>query len=169
MSNLVQKEEIENRILLIRGNRVMIDRDIAELYGVETKYLNRQVKRNIARLPPEFMFRLSKKEKNELVTNWHRFETLKHSTVLPYAFTEHGVTMLATVLNSDLAIEMSILIVKTFIKLRRFLFNHKKLDLKIKELELKINRHDGEISSIFEAIRQLMLQEQKPKRKIGFI
>ena len=93
MTRLILQGNIENKILLVRGQRVMIDRDLAELYEVQTKYLNRQVKRNMNRFPHEFMFKISKREKYELMTNWHRFENLKHSTVLPYAFTEHGVAM----------------------------------------------------------------------------
>ncbi|MBU2600483.1 ORF6N domain-containing protein, partial [bacterium] len=91
MKELILQETIEQRIFLIRGHKVMIDRDLAELYGVETKYLNRQVKRNIERFPEEFMFNLTTEEKNELVTICHRFRTMKHSSALPFAFTEHGV------------------------------------------------------------------------------
>ncbi len=90
---IIQLDLIESKILLIRGKKVLLDRDLAELYGVETKNLNRQVKRNKERFPVEFMFQLTKEEKNELVTNWHRFDSLKHSTVLPHAFTEHGTVM----------------------------------------------------------------------------
>lgn len=169
MASLTSKEKIESRILIIRGQRVMLDRDLAELYDVETKYLNRQVKRNKERFSEEFMFKLTPEERLEVVTNWHHLKTLKFSPTLPSAFTEHGVVMLATILNSNLAIKMSILIVKTFIKLRGLLLTHKELGLKIKELELKVGKHDGEIKSIFEAIKQLMIQEQKPKRTIGFI
>ena len=115
---IIQLDMIESKILLIRGKKVMLDRDLAELYGVETKNLNRQVKRNKERFPVEFMFQLTKEEKNELVTNWHRFNSLKHSTSLPHAFTEHGTVMLASVLNSQRAIETSILVVQAFIKLR---------------------------------------------------
>src|ERR1051326_5971028 len=100
MTSIAKYDEIEQRIFIIRGHKVMIDRDLAELYNVPTKHLNRQVKRNKIRFPKEFMFRLTTKEKNELIANCHRFESLKHSIVLPYVFTEHGVAMLATVLNS---------------------------------------------------------------------
>src|SRR5687767_110388 len=110
MSALILTENIEQRIFFIRKTRVMLDRDIAELYGVVTKYLNRQVKRNIERFPREFMFQLNMKERNELVTNWHRFGSLKHSTSKPFAFTEYGIVMLAAILNSDQAIKASIII-----------------------------------------------------------
>jgi phage regulator Rha-like protein len=159
---------IEQKIFIIRGYKVMIDRDLAELYGVETKYLNRQVKRNKERFPSEFMFRLTRKERNELVTNWHRFDTLKHSSVLPYAFTEHGVAMLASVLKSERAIRMSILIVKAFVRLREFLATQRELAKKIQLLESRIDTHDREIQSIIEAIHQLIQPPEKPKREIGF-
>ena len=146
----------------------MIDKDLAELYDVETKYLNRQVKRNIQRFPKEFMFRLSKRERNELVTNWHRFTVLKHSSSLPYAFTEHGVAMLATVLNSEIAIKASIRIIKAFIKLRKFISTHRQLAQKLKQLENRVDKHDSEILNIFNAIHKIMFPPEKPKRKIGF-
>jgi phage regulator Rha-like protein len=159
---------IEQRIFIIRGVKVMIDRDIAELYGAETKYLNRQVRRNRDRFPNEFVFRLTRKEKEELVTNWHRFELLKHSTALPYAFTEHGVAMLATVLKSQQAVQMSILIVKTFVRLREILTSHRELAEKLQLLETRIDTHDQKIKSIIDTIHQLLLPNEKPKRQIGF-
>ena len=169
MPNLaVPQEIIEQKICLIRGQRVMIDRDLAELYGVETKHLNRQVKRNIERFPGQFMFRLTKDEKEQLVTNWHRFNSLKHTSSLPYAFTEHGVAMLASVLNSKQAIRLSIFIIETFIKLRNLIKNHKELTFKLAQLEQRIEKHDTEIHAIFDAIRQLMAPPEKPKRRIGF-
>ena len=166
---LVPVETIEQKILLIRGQKVMLDRDLAVLYGVETKYLNRQVKRNIERFPKEFMFKLTKYEKDELVTNWHRFALLKHSYSSPYAFTEHGVAMLAAVLNSKQAIRMSILIVKTFVRLREILGTHKELVQKLKLLEMRVDGHDEEIESIMEAIHQLISTPEKPKNRIGFL
>ena len=168
MNSLIKQDGIETKILIIRGQRIMIDKDLAELYDVETKHLNRQVKRNIQRFPKEFMFRLSKKERNELVTNWHRFTVLKHSSSLPYAFTEHGVAMLATVLNSEIAIKASIRIIKAFIKLRKFISTHRQLSQKLKQLENRIDKHDSEILNIFNAIHKIMSPSEKPKRKIGF-
>ena len=161
-------EEIQNRIYLIRGHRVMIDRELAELYGVETKYLNRQVKRNKERFPEEFMFPLNKAETRELVTNCHRFQTLKYSSTQPYAFTEHGVAMLASVLGSRQAVKTSIFIIKTFVRFKEWLTTHKELALKFSQLEKKIEKHDTEIQAIFQAIRQLMAEPQNPKQKIGF-
>jgi len=168
MKELITSDTLEQRIFLIRGQKVMIDRDLAELYGVKTKHLNRQVKRNILRFPQEFMFRLTQEEKEQLVPIWHRFKTIKHSTSLPYVFTEHGVAMLASVLNSDRAIKMSILIIKTFVKLREIISTHKELSYKLNELESKFEKHDAAIQGIFEAIRQLMVVPETPKRRIGF-
>ncbi len=159
---------IEQKIFIIRGFKVMIDRDLADLYAVETKYLNRQVKRNKERFPSEFMFKLTKKERNELVTNWHRFDTLKHSSVLPYAFTEHGVAMLASVLKSDRAIKVSIIIVKAFVRLREFLATQRELAKKINILESRIDTHDKDIQSIIEAIHRLLRPPEKAKKEIGF-
>lgn len=166
---LISLEPIENKIFVIRGQKVMIDRDLAQLYGVETKYLNRQVKRNTKRFPDEFMFQLTPDEKRELVTNWHRFKTMRHSTVLPYAFTEHGVAMLASVLNSERAINMSILIVKTFIKIREIFFNSKELENRLNMLERKIENHGFKIHLVSDAIRKLMQLPNKKKKKIGFL
>ena len=168
MAQLIPAEVIEQRIFLIRGQKVMIDRDLAELYNVETKYLNRQVKRNKDRFPDQFMFQLTKEERNELVTNWHRFASLKHSSSMPYVFTEHGVAMLSAVLNSKRAIAMSILIIKAFVKLRELLSSHKDLIKKMDELERKYESHDKHIKIIFDAIRQLMAEPKKKKYKVGF-
>jgi ORF6N domain len=166
---LISEAAIEQRIFLIRGKKAMIDRDLAELYDVETKYLNRQVRRNKERFPEEFMFQLMPNERDELVTNWHRFESMKHSSVLPYAFTEHGVAMLASVLNSDIAVKISITIIKTFVKLQALLSTHKELAYKLAELEKKVEKHDENIHVIFEAIRKLMAPPPvKPKPQIGF-
>ena len=168
MKDIISLETIEQKIFLIRGHKVMIDRDLARLYGVETKYLNRQVRRNIERFPEEFMFNLTREEKDELVTICHRFKTMKHSSTLPYAFTEHGVAMLASVLKSEKAVKISIVINKAFVRLRRFIATHKELAHKLSELERKIEKHDAEIKAIFDVIRQLMTPSEKPKRKIGF-
>ncbi|MCX6142263.1 MAG: ORF6N domain-containing protein [Ignavibacteriales bacterium] len=162
---LVHAETIEQKIFVIRGQRVMIDRDIADLYQVETKYLNRQVKRNHERFPPEFMFQLTSAEKDQLVTNWHRFVSLKHSTTRPYAFTEHGIAMLSSVLNSRRAIHVNIQIIKTFIRLREIAFTSRELSTKLTELELK---YDAQFRLVFQAIRNLMQLPEKPKKPIGF-
>ena len=146
----------------------MIDRELAEFYGLETKYLNRQVRRNRERFPEAFMFRVSRQEKEELVANWHRLEPLKHSSALPLAFTENGVAMLASVLRSKRAVRISIFIIKTFIRLRKWIAENKDLAWKLDKLEGKVKQHDAEIRTLFEAIRQLITPPEKPKRRIGF-
>ncbi|MCU0651334.1 MAG: ORF6N domain-containing protein [Candidatus Omnitrophica bacterium] len=168
MKELVPLEKIEQKIFFIRNQKVMLDKDLAELFGVPTKQLNRQVKRNIERFPREFMFQLTRQERDELVPNWHQFKTMKHSSTMPYAFTEHGVAMLATVLNSANAIKMSIIIIKTFVKLREIISTHKELTQKLEALERKVDKHDVEIQAIFEAIKQLAMPPEPPKRSIGF-
>jgi phage regulator Rha-like protein len=165
---IIASNQIEEKIILLRGQKVLLDRDMAELYDVETKNLNRQVRRNSKRFPPEFVFRITSKEKKELVTKWHRFNSLKHSNTLPFAFTEHGAVMLASVLNSDKAVEASIYVVRAFVRLREILLTHKELAQKMKELELKIETHDGQITVLFETIIQLLTPSEASKRKIGF-
>ena len=119
--NIMDSNNIQNRIFTIRGLQVMVDRDLAELYGVENKRLNEQVKRNIERFPEQFRFQLTIEEKNELVANCDRFESLKHSTVLPHVFTEQGVSMLSAVLRSETAIKVSIQIMDAFVGMRKFI------------------------------------------------
>ena len=166
---IVPYENIENRILLIRGQKVIIDRDLAELFSIETGQLNRQVKRNYERFPEEFMFRLTEKEKAELVPNWHRFDSMKHSAVLPLAFTEHGVAMLATVLRSERAVKMSIYIIKIFVRLRQVLATHKDLAAKIDLLEKRVFKHDSDIRELVRDIRKLTIDKTGNTGKIGFL
>jgi phage-related protein len=158
-------ERIEQIILLIRGQKIIIDADLATLYTVSTKVLNQAVKRNSKRFPADFMFQLTSQEKNELVTICDRFQKLKHSSVLPRAFTEQGVAMLSTVLNSDRAIEVNIEIMRAFVRLRQMLLTHAEL---AKKLELLERKYDAQFKVVFEAIRQLMIPPVSPKRKIGF-
>ncbi len=167
-NKLIPLEVIESKILLIREQKVMLDSDLAQLYGVSTKRLNEQVKRNIKRFPNDFIFKLSRKEKNEVVANCDHLNKLKFSPNLPYAFTEHGAIMLASVLNSSKAIETSIFVVRAFIRLRQILATHLELAQKLKELELQINSHDEHIRTIFEALNQLLTPPDPPKKKIGF-
>jgi phage regulator Rha-like protein len=156
-------------IFIIREQKVMLDSDLAELFGVQTKYLNRQVKRNIKRFPQEFMFRLTVRERDELVTIWHQSDRMKHSYVLPYAFTEHGVAMLASVLNSPRAVRMSIIIIKTFVKLREFVIAHKEFAYRLRELEYKVQEHDIDIQGLLQALKQLIKDPDDSKRVIrGF-
>ena len=164
-TSLIPVERIEHSILLIRGHKVMLDADLARLYGVTTKRLNEQVRRNRDRFPDDFMFRLTDAEKKEVVANCDHLKTLKFSPNLPYAFTEHGAVMLASVLNSPVAVDVSIQIVKTFIRLREFLVSNKELAKKIEELEKK---YDTQFKIVFDAIRQLMSAPEPKKKKIGF-
>ena len=164
-TSLTPVERIEHSILLIRGHKVMLDADLARLYGVTTKRLNEQVRRNRDRFPDDFMFRLTDAEKKEVVANCDHLKTLKFSPNLPYAFTEHGAVMLASVLNSPVAVDVSIQIVKTFIRLREFLVSNKELAKKIEELEKK---YDTQFKIVFDAIRQLMSAPEPKKKKIGF-
>ena len=165
---VVPIDRIDSRILLIRGRRVMLDADLAEVYGTTTKALNQAVKRNRERFPIEFMFQLNEVEKKELVTNCDHFRRLKHSPSLPYAFTEHGAVMLASILNSPTAVQASIAVVRAFIHLREILATHKELARKLAALEKRIQGHDEEIVAIFEAIRQLMAPPEQPRKRIGF-
>ena len=160
---------IENRILLIRGEKVIVDADLAQFYGVPTKRLNEQVKRNKARFPKDFMFQLSAEEKAELVANCDHLEKLKYSRNLPYAFTEHGAIMAASVLNSKRAVEVSVYIVRAFVKIRRMIAEHKELSRKIVQIEIHLADHDEQIIELIRAIKQLLKPEPPPKkRRIGF-
>lgn len=165
---LAPVELIQSRIMVFRGEKVMIDRDLAQLYGVSTKALNQAVTRNRKRFPPDFMFRVVKEEKDELVTNCDRFQPLKHSSIMPQAFTEQGVAMLSSVLNNDRAIEVNIAIMRAFVELRKVSFSHKQLAQKLREIEARLEDHDENINAIFEAIQQLMRMPEKPRKQIGF-
>jgi len=147
----------------------MLDRDLAELYGVSTKVLNQAVKRNAQRFPEDFMFKLTQSEKEKVVTICDHLQALKFSAQLPHAFTEQGVAMLSSVLNSERAIQVNIAIMRAFVKIRQFLSTHKELAKKLEKLEKKTAKHDTEIQEIFEAIKQLMTPpKQKRKPQIGF-
>ena len=164
MIELIPIEIIATKIFIFRGKSVMLDRDLADLYNVKTKVLNQAVKRNLKRFPMDFMFQLSKSEKLELVTICDRFRTLKHSTTEPYVFTEQGVAMLSSVLNSERAIMVNIQIMRTFTKLRRMILTNQDLRRKIEGMEKK---YDKQFAIVFEAIRQL-LEPKKQTRVIGF-
>ena len=166
---LIPVEIIEQRILLIRGQRVMLDADLAALYGTTTKRLNEQVKRNLDRFPEDFMFQLTKKEKAEVVAICDHLANLKFSPVLPNAFTEHGAIMVASILNTKRAIQVSVFVVRAFVKLREMLATHKELAHKLTELERKLQNHDESIQSLVVAIRQLMAPREAKKRPIGFL
>ena len=165
---IIPSERIENKILLLRGEKVILDSDLAMLYHVETKQLKRAVKRNLERFPDDFMFKLTKDEYQALRCRFGTLKRGKHAKYLPYAFTEQGVAMLSSILKSKRAIHVNIAIMRTFVRLRRILSTHKELAHKLNELERKIEKHDEEIRTIFEAIRRLMSPPEKPTRRIGF-
>ena len=165
---IVPVELIEKKIYLIRGHKVMLDSDLAELYGVETKGLVRAVKRNIDRFPPDFMFQLTKEEFDNLRFHFGTSSQWGGRRYLPYAFTEQGVAMLSSVLRSKRAIQVNIAIMRVFVRLRQILSTHKELAYKLTELERKIERDDEEIKAIFDAIKQLMTPPEKPRKRIGF-
>lgn len=165
--NLIPIDIIENKILYIRAQKIMIDRDLAGLYGVDTKVLNQSVKRNIERFPGDFMFQLNKVETDVLVTNCDRFKSLKHSSSYPYVFTEQGVAMLSSVLKSRRAIQVNLAIMRTFVDIRKFISTYEGLALKIAELEKK---YDIKISRIMQVIDQLIKNkdDEKLTNEIGF-
>lgn len=151
---------IEQRIFVIRGQRVMLDRDLAQLYGVQTFRLNESVKRNIKRFPDDFMFKLNKDELKELIANCDRFEKLKHSSNTPYAFTEQGVAMLSSVLNSDKAIAINVEIVRTFVRLRQYAMLQTQKNTEVEELRkilmLHIDNTDNRFSECNERINKII-------------
>jgi hypothetical protein len=158
---------LETRIILVRGERVMIDADLAAVYGVPTKALNQAVKRNPRRFPADFAFRLSAAEKSEVVTNCDHLARLRFASARPYAFTEHGAIMAANVLSSRRAVELSVEVVRAFARLREMVASHKDLAKRLDELE---SRYDRQFKAVFDAIRELMRQpDPKMKRKIGFV
>lgn len=161
-------EIVSQYIITIRNQRVMIDADLARLYGVSTKALNQAIKRNIGRFPQDFMFRLTSDEKNELVTNCDQFKNIKHSISLPYAFTEHGAIMVASVLNVPKAIEISVYIVRAFVKMREMLSANRNFLQKLLTLENRVTDHDNSIKMIFDVLRKMLTPPQITKRKIGF-
>lgn len=169
MSQLVTPEVIGQRIIFLRGERVMLDADLASLYGVETKRLNEQVRRNLERFPGDFMFQLTAEEKAEVVANCDHLARLKFSSQLPLAFTEHGAIMAANVLNTPRAIEAGLYVVRAFVRFRAMLAANKELAGKLLELEKKIAGHDTTIRHLVAAIRDLAGGEPAgKKRPIGY-
>jgi len=166
MQDIIPVENIVNKIYVFRGVKVMLDRDLAELYHVETRILNQAVKRNIIRFPADFMFQLDKEEfenwKSQIVISNSDKKGLRH---LPYVFTEHGILMLSNVLSSERAINVSIQIIRAFSKLRQMLSDHEDIRKKIESMEKKF---DSQFKIVFDAIRELITEELKPERKIGF-
>ena len=166
---VVRIGDIQQRILMIRGEKVVLDADLAEFYGVATKRLNEQVKRNKDRFPEDFGFRLNEEEKSEVVAKCDHLHNLKYSSMLPYAFTEHGALMAASVLSTDRAVEMSVFVVRAFVTMRRGFIQNEQLSHRLDILERQLTEHDHKIRKLVETIRQLMAPKMVPKkRQIGF-
>jgi hypothetical protein len=166
---IVPLDHIESRILLIRGQKVILDSDLATLYGTSTKRLNEQVRRNAGRFPRDFLFRLSKGEKAEVVANRDHLARLKFSPGMPAAFTEHGAIMAASVLNSRRAVEVSVFVVRAFVNLRRAATAHKVLAQQLDKLERKVAGHDRAITDLIETMRSLITPPVTARRRpIGF-
>jgi phage regulator Rha-like protein len=167
--HLLLVKPVEPRILILRGHKVMLDSELAELYGVQVKRLNEQVKRNAGRFPQDFMFQLSPSEhrnlRSQIATSSSEHGGRRH---LPFAFTEHGAVMAATVLNSKRAIKMSVFVVRAFVRLREMLNTNQKVATKLVELERRLKGHDAIIQDIIDAIRALMDPPRRKRRRIGF-
>jgi hypothetical protein len=169
MSKTSLAVSVESRILVLREQKVILDSDLAELYGVPVKRLNQQVKRNQERFPTDFLFQLTAEEQESLrLQNATSKVTRGGRRYAPYAFTEHGAIMAATVLNSERAVEMSVFVVRAFVRLRQMLATNQQLASKIDELEQRLDTHDASIQELIEAIRELMVPEPATGRKIGF-
>jgi hypothetical protein len=168
MNEVVPLEMIANRILVIRGMKVLLSSHLADLYRVDTRALNQAVRRNIERFPDDFMFQLSEEEVERLVSHFVIPHRKYFGGTFPYAFTEQGVAMLSSVLRSPRAVQMNIVIMRTFVKLSEILSTNKDLAQKLSEHEHKLNKHEVEIESIMQTIRQMMQPREKAKREIGF-
>ncbi len=164
----IADEVVISKICILRGKKAMIDVDLAELYGVATKRLNEQVKRNLKRFPEDFMFQLSNEEKEKLLDDYPHLNNLKYSSNLPYAFTEHGAVMLASVLNSDRAIGVNVQIVRIFTRMRQLLLINKDILLALEKVEKRVDQHGGDIQLIFKYLKELLSPPTVPLRKIGF-
>lgn len=167
----VSLDVIERRIVILRGHRVMLDRDLATLYGVETRTLNQAVKRNLDRFPPDFMFRLTEKEAREQLPSRSQTVILKRGQnvkYLPFVFTEHGAVMLANVLKSSPAVRASIQVVRAFVRIRQRLVTHELLARQLGKLAGKVGKHDLELRQVFMTLRGILEPPRRPKRPIGF-
>ena len=167
-NGVIPIDQVESIIFLVRGQKVILDRDLAQLYGVTTGNLNKAVKRNIDRFPNDFMFQLTPEEYKSLRFRFGIFKKGQHSKYLPYAFTEQGVAMLSSVLRSKRAIEVNIAIMRAFVQLRKMIDSHAELSRKLSDLKRKLGDHDEQIQAIFEAIRQLMAPPDNKVKKVGF-
>jgi len=166
---MITDDFVINKIHLIRGQKIMLDRDLAELYGVETRTLNQAVRRNIDRFPEDFMFQLNEKEFEDwisqiVISNSEKMGLRKR----PLAFTEQGVAMLSSVLNSKTAIRVNIQIIRVFTRMRQMVLTHKDILLQLEKIERKFTSHDEDIQLIFKYLKQLLNPPQQPRRRIGF-
>ena len=170
MDAMVPMAVVKSRIYLLRGQKVLLDSDLAELYGVETKRLNEQVRRNLSRFPDDFMFQLSDQEVAGLRSQIATLKTGRgaHRKYTPYAFTEQGIAMLSSVLKSERAVQVNIAIMQAFVQMRELALSNRELARKLDALERKHAEHDRQFVVVFDAIRQLMTPAEKPGRQIGF-
>lgn len=167
----IPDEVVISKIIVLRDRKVMIDRDLATLYGMTTKRLNEQVKRNQKRFPEDFMFQITKEEKEMIILQFSNLAPLKYSKVLPYVFSEHGAVMLASILNSEKAIEMNIQIVRVFTKIRQMVLDNTELRLEIEHIKKKIDTHDKNIELVFKYLDELLEKKQEPypeRKSIGY-
>ncbi len=166
-ANLIPEEVVLNKIYFIRNHKVKLDKDLAELYGVETRVLNQAIKRNLERFPDDFMFQLSQEEFNNLISQ-SVTSSWGGTRKTPYAFTELGVSMLSSVLNSSRAIAVNIQIVSIYYKLRQMMITQQDVLLKLEKIEKKIGKHDKKIQLVFDYLNQFIKQEEEPRERIGF-
>lgn len=167
---IIANEVISNKIYFIRNQKVMLDRDLAELFSLPTKRLNEQVKRNSNRFPEYFMFQLTQIEKEEVVANCDHLRKLKFSSALPYAFTEHGTMMLANVINSEKAVETSIRIIEVFVKMREYMSENATIKLELEQIKKKLVNHDKNIELVFSYLDELIEkgEDNTERTKIGY-
>jgi hypothetical protein len=166
---VVEIGAIQQRILMIRGVKVIVDADLAGFYGVPTKRLNEQVRRNVDRFPEDFMFQLNRDERDELVAKCDHLSRLKHSQALPLAFTEHGAIMAASVLSTPRAVDVSVFVIRAFVRMREVISDHKHLAKRVSAVEAHLAHHDDSIKALIKAINKFISPERPPeKRRIGF-
>jgi hypothetical protein len=164
----ISDDLIMRKIIKIRGQKVMVSSDLADLFGVTTKRLNEQVRRNIERFPKHFMFQITEEEKEKVVANCDHLENLKYSPYLPYVFTEHGTIMLANVLNSQRAILVSIKIIEIFISMREYIMNYSELQIKMELLEKQVGKQDQNIALVFKYLKKFIDLQERPRKQIGY-
>ncbi|MEA2343127.1 MAG: hypothetical protein QOF63_1296 [Thermoanaerobaculia bacterium] len=165
---MLAPKSLDPPIVEVRGKSVILDRDLADVYGVTTKGLNQAVKRNVQRFPGDFRFQLTGEEREEVVTNCDHLRNLKYASALPWAFTEHGALMAASVLNSPRAVEMSVFVIRAFIRLRAYARGHAEIAKRLDALERRVTDHDDDLGDMFKALRSLLTPSPRNAREIGF-